>query len=163
MRHGPLGFDTLNQLIVQHMRRQCDKNTPFIAPILITKNDYRLELCNGDTGILIKADAKSDRLQEGDVALFSDGEAIRSIPALLLPPYEYAYCMSVHKSQGSEFEHVIILMPERAECFGREVLYTALTRAKKRLTIWGSDNTLTKIIETKAERQSGISERLSKI
>lgn len=161
MRKGPLGFETLNLLIAKHMQRAAGKSGPFIAPILITKNDYSLDLCNGETGILIKQDSSCERVQEGDMALFSEGDSIRSIPALLLPPYEYAYCMSIHKSQGSEFDKVIVLLPEGSESFGREVLYTAVTRAKKELLLWGSDETLTKVIAARAERHSGIADRLS--
>ncbi len=67
--------------------------------------------------------------------------------------------MSVHKSQGSEFEEVLILLPPGAERFGRESLYTAITRAKKKLEIWGDDEILKKIITKQTYRLSGISQR----
>lgn len=159
LRQGPLGFAALNGLIAEQMQRSHQKNTPFIAPILITKNDYRLQLFNGETGMLIKKDAQSTKVKEGDVAVFPEGEGVKTIPALLLPQYDYAYCMSIHKSQGSEFDEVLVLLPEGSESFGREILYTAITRAKKRLSLWGSDATFRKVIETQTTRISGISHK----
>ncbi len=84
----------------------------------------------------------------------------RKIPAVLLPPFEYAYCLSVHKSQGSEFDHVLLLMPEGAEVFGREVLYTAVTRAKKKLEVWSTETVLQNALKRPSQRLSGISSRL---
>ncbi len=90
-------------------------------PILITKNDYHTNLMNGDIGYIRKGKA-----------YFSED---RSFPLSLLPPYEYAFALTIHKSQGSEFPHVILLLPEGSEEEGLEILYTALTRAQETLTI----------------------------
>ena len=99
---------------------------------------------------------KSEHVQEGDFAIFPK---IGKVPALLLPKYEYAYCLSVHKSQGSEFDHVLLLMPEGSEVFGRELLYTAATRARKKPEVWASDEVFEKTINTQSHRLSGISNR----
>lgn len=90
-------------------------------------------------------------------AYFKNSEGdLKQIPALLLPSFEYAYCLSVHKSQGSEFDHVIILMPEGTQVFGREVIYTAVTRARKKLEMWGTENILKETLKKCSKRLSGI-------
>jgi exodeoxyribonuclease V alpha subunit len=148
LRKGPLGVDTLNFLIFEALRKKATDSSLFTIPIMITSNNYRQELFNGETGVLIKKDPKSSGLDRGDYALFpeKDGSTIRTIPALLLPSFEQAYCMSVHKSQGSEFDKVFLLLPEGSETFGRELFYTGVTRAKKGLEILGSDATIEKTL-----------------
>jgi exodeoxyribonuclease V alpha subunit len=69
--------------------------------------------------------------------------------------------MSVHKSQGSEFQHVFMLLPDGAEVFGREVLYTAATRSKQKLTIWGENNTIEETLKNVSKRVSGINKMRS--
>lgn len=170
LRKGPFGVDTINdkiwkQILQKQIKEQKDQLV--VLPIMLVSNDYRLELFNGEVGVLVRFPQKDKDgdfgLRKGDYALFynrnSGEDPIRKIPALLLPKFEYAYCLSVHKSQGSEFDHVIMLLPKGAEIFGREVLYTALTRAKKKLEIWGSNKTLQETIERRSQRLSGISER----
>ncbi len=152
LRKGPYGVETLNRTLVRHYLSKTDQW--FVAPIMLVNNDYRLELWNGEVGILVRR--KSEHIQEGDFAIFPKRG---KVPALLLPKYEYAYCLSVHKSQGSEFDHVLLLMPEGSEVFGRELLYTAATRARKKLEVWGSDEVLEKTINTQSHRLSGISHR----
>ncbi len=145
LRQGYLGVDSLNQLIYDRL-----KSNP-IHPILITKNDRKQELYNGDTGILV----------EGEIAYFlGPDQTLRKVPALLLPPYEYAYCLSVHKSQGSEFQHVLLLLPDGSERFGREGVYTGITRAKKQVDIWGADATIASILANKSYRHSGLKKPL---
>lgn len=167
LRQGPFGVDLLNELFVQRLMSLRKNQEWFVTPILLVSNDHRLELSNGEVGVLVRRmpkDRSDNMLQEGDYALFSgrddSGEAVRRIPALLLPKYEYAFCLSVHKSQGSEFDRVLLLMPEGAERFGREVLYTAVTRTRKHLEVWGTDDVLRATISQQAHRLSGIPQRL---
>jgi len=168
LRQGPYGVDALNELFFRHILFSTKNDETIAIPILLLANDARLELSNGEIGILVKRiDKKHEgQLQVGDYALFycHDGKnSIRKIPALALPKFEYAFCLSVHKSQGSEFDRVLLLMPEGSERFGREVLYTAVTRARKHIEIWGSDAVIKSAIEMKANRLSGMPERLTKI
>lgn len=170
LRKGSFGVDELNRLFLKQMIKKISRGV-FIAPIMLVNNDARLELFNGEVGILVRrnrfsSDFQDLQCQEGDYALFpsknqSDCEA-RKFPALLLPKFEYAYCLSVHKSQGSEFDHVLLLMPEGAQVFGREVLYTAATRAKKKLEILGDDEILKETIQRCSHRFSGVLPRLKK-
>lgn len=159
MRQGPLGVDTLNDLIFHQFYRQCRDNDKMMIPIMITANDYRLNLFNGEVGIVIKSlDSNQGsplNFQKGDIALFSSGEGkVRPLPALMLPKAELAYCLSIHKSQGSEFDHILLVLPEEAKVFGRELLYTAVTRGKQRVEIIGSMATLKSMIFHSAERVS---------
>ncbi len=165
MRNGPFGVEVLNRLLAHKMLLRQRHNEFFIAPILIKQNHRQLELFNGDIGFLVrklpqftkKGPELEGRLKEGDYALFPqmDSDEFRRIPGVLLPPYEYAYGLSVHKSQGSEFERVLLLMPPGSEIFGRSVLYTAATRARKQLEVWGQDDILRETIQRNTSRVSG--------
>lgn len=140
LRHGPFGVNRLNQkLHMEHLKRGGKE-----IPIMITVNENALELFNGDVGIL---DC------EKECAYFGE----RQFPAYLLPPYEYAYVLSVHKSQGSEYDRIIVLLPEGSEVFGREMLYTAITRAKKQVTLFAAPGILTQIVAKSVTRYSGLS------
>lgn len=136
LRRGPWGSEALNERIVG---QRIDKE----RPIVITRNDYRLGLFNGDEGVLI-----------GDMARFGERELSR----FALPAYEYAYCLSVHKSQGSEFDSVVFVAPPGSEVFGREMLYTALTRAKRNFAVCAPDEVLSAMVERHSVRRSGVSE-----
>jgi exodeoxyribonuclease V alpha subunit len=155
LRKGPHGVEAINELFL--------KKPSHAAPIILTKNDRGLELFNGETGVLIRKDLSKPHFQEGDYAIFPGDrpDAIKRVPAVLLPPFEYAYCLSVHKSQGSEFDHVLLMLLEGSENFGNQVLYTGVTRAKRKLEIWCSLATLKKTLSHKSQRLSGISERIA--
>lgn len=167
LRQGPFGVDELNRLILKQQMRKMREDPLFAAPIMVVSNDYRLELFNGEVGVLVRQRVHNDKdepvLQEGDYVLFpnkSDSNGpVRKLSALLLPKYEYAYCLSVYKSQGSEFERVLLLMPDGSERFGREALYTAATRARKKLQVWGSDAVLRSTIDRHSCRLSGVANR----
>lgn len=139
LRKGVYGTENLNRLLYQEHRKRGARE----IPIMITVNDPYFELFNGDVGKLIPAEG---------VAYFSDG---RKIPEYLLPHYEYAYVISVHKSQGSEYEKVMILLPKGSEAFGRAMLYTALTRAKRHLVIYAQEGVLEPLIKHQLRRPVG--------
>ncbi len=164
LRKGPYGVDALNDCFMQALVKEGRRQGIFAAPIMVTRNTAELNLYNGDVGVLVKPMQSSDEV-EGSFALFESATTglARKIPAVLLPPFEYAYCLSVHKSQGSEFDHVLLLMPEGAEVFGREVLYTAVTRAKKKLEVWSTETVLQNALKRPSQRLSGISSRLPKL
>ena len=161
MRKGPFGSEALNQLMWQHISQTAARKGQLAIPIMISTNDYRQELFNGETGVLIRK-LPLEASGVDDYALFPSRQAegqVRRLPALLLPKYEYAYCLSVHKSQGSEFDHVILILPEGSELFGREVFYTAVTRARKQIEIYGSDEVIFKTVKQQGGRLSGIGKR----
>lgn len=165
LRKGPLGVDALNLLFLRQAMRRVKPRQAFAVPIMLNSSFPKMELFNGEVGILVKRQAAPNasdlHCEEGDYALFpkkgEDGkEEWRKFPALTLPSFEYAYCLSVYKSQGSEFDHVLLLMPQGSECFGREVLYTAVTRARKQLDIWEQTGVIKETIQRQARRCSGI-------
>lgn len=147
MRQGPFGVDALNAYFHEQSLREGMKT----CPILITRTDHALELYNGDLGTLFT-----------DHALFPDRktDALRKIPALALPSYEMGYCLSVHKSQGSEYDEVFVLVPRGSEVFGREMLYTAATRAKKKVTFGGALEQILLVMQKSARKLSGLSAKL---
>ena len=155
MRQGDFGVDAINHFFVEQFTIEAPRNAWWAIPILITRSDYALQLYNGDTGILLRRTGSSLALTQEDYAYFparTSEEGLRKIPALALPSFEWGYCLSVHKSQGSEYEEVLILIPQGSEVFGREILYTAATRAKRAITCAGSLEVIEKVIQNSVER-----------
>lgn len=140
-REGKFGTLAINQKLMQQI---ASLGFTDLEPIIITKNDYQLDLTNGQIGVISQ---KTAYFEDS-----TDASRLRKIPKVLLPPYETALCLSVHKSQGSEFDEVVLLLPEGSEVFGRKMLYTAITRAKKRLRIISSEKTLQSCIEQSSRR-----------
>lgn len=129
-------------------------------PVLVTRNDYPLQLFNGDIGILLPDPDAGGLLR----AFFhaSDG-SLRSIPPELLPEHETAFAMTVHKSQGSEFERVVMVMPPADNpILTRELLYTGITRARGTIEIWGEREVFSTAIGRRTERRSGLCDALSR-
>ncbi|MEZ4907345.1 MAG: exodeoxyribonuclease V subunit alpha [Saprospiraceae bacterium] len=125
-------------------------------PIIITENDYNLGLFNGDIGII-----KYDNSKNNYYAYFLNDD-IKIIPCIELKKYSTAYALSIHKSQGSEFENVIIVLNEveNENFLTRELLYTAITRAKEKSVVISKNETLLKAISNKITRISGIKNRI---
>ena len=152
MREGPFGVHAINYALVQKMKEQVQEGERLILPILIQKNDEKLQLYNGERGFLISG--------KEEYALFKTKEGFRKIPRFALPRFEYGYALSIHKSQGSEYDRVLLFLPKGSERFGREVLYTAVTRVKKEIEVSLCDETLTLLLRHKEKRRSSLCERL---
>lgn len=160
LRQGPWGVEALNARLFSFFCSQKPSQGGWVIPILITKNDEASQLYNGDAGILIRKitpELEWHPIGIEDYAIFPGREAI---PALALPHFEYAYCLSVHKSQGSEYDEVMLIVPEGSERFGKELLYTAVTRSKKSLSIYGSLNCIEQILSKTSFKRSGLRHRL---
>lgn len=161
LRQGPLGVDALNKMIVEHFLNRIKIGQWWAAPILITRSDYASGIYNGETAMLYRKCSElpmgQNKFDREDIVHFADG---RQVPAYMLPPFEYAYCLSVHKSQGAEYENVLLLIPPGSEAFGREALYTAITRARTKLEIDGTDELIKKAIERSTRKMSGLEQRL---
>lgn len=125
LKVGPSGSIAVNQWI----RKRLYKEGINAVPIMITANDYRLELFNGEVGILLTGFNSPEK----EYVYFASG---KKLPALLLPSYELAYAMTVHKSQGSEFDQVLLLLPNVPASKSIPLLYTAVTRARKKILFW---------------------------
>jgi exodeoxyribonuclease V alpha subunit len=125
---------------------------------MICANDYELGLFNGDTGVVTSGVGC-----HGPAAFFPSPEApgVRRISTLRLPQHEEAYALTVHKTQGSEFERVLLVLPDQmSEVLSRELLYTAVTRARSSVEIWGQEDVFRKAVERRIERSSGLRDRL---
>lgn len=124
-------------------------------PILIMRNDYQLQLFNGDVGTIVEQQGK---LLAAFVA--SGGEERHFSPARL-PPHETVFAMTIHKSQGSEFDHVAVLLGDRSSpLLTRELLYTAVTRARRKVTLYATEAVLEEAIARRTERGSGLRDAL---
>ncbi|MEG1587512.1 MAG: AAA family ATPase, partial [Bacteroidales bacterium] len=133
-------------------------------PIMITRNDYILDLRNGDIGIIRKATNESGH--ESTYAFFesNDPEKPKKIPVGLLPEHETVFAMTIHKSQGSEFTNVAVILPKDGvaeQLLTRELFYTAVTRAKKQVLVQSDRITFDNCFKKSVTRSSGIGSRLS--
>jgi len=127
-------------------------------PLMVTTNDYHVNLFNGDVGI-VGADSQRPA---GRVVFFEgEGGELRRLAPSRLPPHETALAMSVHKSQGSEFDEVAVLLPQRpSPVVTRELLYTAVTRARRKVTIHGPLEVVRHAITCPTRRASGLRDLL---
>ena len=125
-------------------------------PIIVRRNDYNLRLYNGDIGILLP-----DRSHQLRVCFPAAEGLFRWIAPSRLPQWELAYAMTVHKSQGSEFGQVLLVLPENdAPLLTRELIYTAVTRAKERFEIIASEALLKLAVARRLQRPSGLKDAL---
>ncbi len=157
---GPLGEVEFNRQVEAALRRQglLEADTQgHGTPVMVTANDYELQLYNGDIGLLWRS--PQGRLEACFPQL--DGE-VRRLPAASLPAHEVAWAMTVHKSQGSEFDEVLLVLPAEPESrlLLRELLYTGITRARRRLLLLASAEAFTRSCVSPARRSSGLAARL---
>ncbi|MBL8259219.1 MAG: exodeoxyribonuclease V subunit alpha [Candidatus Competibacteraceae bacterium] len=162
LRGGPFGVEALNRLCetVLHDRKLIDNRQAWYPgrPVMIARNDYNLRLFNGDIGI-----ALPDPNEPGRVKVFflgSDG-VLRGFAPARLPEHETVYAMTAHKSQGSEFERVLVVTPDQpSPVLSRELVYTALTRAKQQASFYGAPAVFAAAVERRLRRSSGLRDRL---
>lgn len=163
VRQGPYGVTGLNEQIEKILAAQ-GLISPAERwyrgrPVMITVNDYSLRLFNGDIGLIWP-----DPTQQGKLfVFFQSSGGIRKIAPARLPAHETVYAMTVHKSQGSEFDRLALILPrEDSPVLTRELIYTGLTRAKKQVEIWGKEEIFVNAVLRRIERQSGLQEALWK-
>ncbi|MBW1784138.1 MAG: exodeoxyribonuclease V subunit alpha [Deltaproteobacteria bacterium] len=158
VRNGMYGCNRINREVTRYLGPEeaypawIEKGYFVGAVIMITRNDYSKELFNGDVGVVIRDRSGAYR------AFFRRGEVFIQYSMEVLPPYELAFAVTVHKSQGSEFDNVLLVLPEdeTQRLLSREIVYTGITRAKKRIIIYGTESVLNRALERKIERQSGL-------
>ena len=121
-------------------------------PVIVTRNTPSRNLWNGDIGVTVRG-------ASGPMVLFPRGDRVVRCPLALLPEHEPAYAVTVHKSQGSEFGNVLLLLPpdETSPLLTRPLLYTGVTRARRRAVVMGTAAALTRALKTPLDRDSGIS------
>lgn len=161
LRSGPYGVENLNHLIAGILRSEGLISGSAHAyagmPLLVTANDYALRLFNGDIGLLMP-DPNSGSL----LAFFATEDGgVRSIAPARLPAHEPAFAMTVHKSQGSEFGNVLMILPDKpSPVLTRELVYTGLTRARARVELWSNPPILQTAIANLLKRESGLRDLL---
>lgn len=162
LKKGPYGADSLNRTIERLafdsglVSRQEENYSG--KPIIVTQNDYRLNLFNGDIGIYW-ADEKTRRLS----VRFETPEGWRDVTPSRMPNHETAYAMTVHKSQGSEYDKIVFVLPETEhELSTRELVYTAVTRAKRCVEVWSTHAAFLRAVAGTTQRKSGLTSALSR-
>ena len=156
LRSGLLGSEGVNSLLMDN-KDHFGSLMKHGVPIMVTKNDYNLNLFNSDIGVYLNSEGK------GRIVFESAMGEYRKVNPSLLQNIEAAYAMTVHKSQGSEFEHVILVLPDlstqqsAAEALiTRELIYTAITRAKEKFTLIGSLEQFKRAIGKSLNRKSAL-------
>ncbi|CAN2041156.1 exodeoxyribonuclease V alpha subunit [Candidatus Magnetomoraceae bacterium gMMP-15] len=164
VRKGPYGVKSINRIVEQILKKEGLLNPKSRwykgQPIMITQNDYHLKLFNGDVGIILP-DPDKNNLQA--FFLRTDGKVKKFSPGRL-PDHETVYAMTVHKSQGSEFNSVLMILPDRrSPVMTRELVYTGVTRAKKNVELWGNKNVFHETVSRCIKRTSGLRDALWRI
>lgn len=161
-RSGLRGVEQVNTLMAAQVRRMA--RIPLTAgagwfagrPVMVTRNDYALGLFNGDIGIALPG-------ADGALRVYfwtGDGSS-RAVSPAALPPHDTAFALTVHKSQGSEFEHAALVLPTTfSRVLSRELVYTAITRARERVEVIGSRAILAQAIAAPTQRDSGLAARI---
>jgi exodeoxyribonuclease V alpha subunit len=155
-RTGPAGVEALNRLVERRLAttgRLAPRSTWYAGrPVMITRNDYAQNLWNGDVGVTLP-DA------DGTLRVWFEGG--RAVSPARLPAHETVWAMTVHKSQGSEFDDVVLVLPPRvSRVTTRELLYTGLTRARRHVAVWGTESVFTAAVAARLERASGLRDAL---
>jgi exodeoxyribonuclease V alpha subunit len=164
LRDGPYGAGSLNAAIegILALEGRILPGRPWYEgrPVMVTRNDYGLRLFNGDIGI-----ALADPESAGALRVFfpaPDG-AMRKFDPYRLPGHETVFAMTIHKSQGTEFDCVMLVLPESdARVLTRELLYTGVTRARRRVDLWAGEAALRAALSRRIERVSGLRDALWK-
>ena len=126
---------------------------------MVTRNDYGTGVFNGDIGLTLADPARPGSLR----VYFLEGDKVRSVLATRLRNVETAYAMTVHKSQGSEFRHTVLVLPRDGKMIARELVYTGITRASEEFTLVSpASAVLGEAIGRKTQRASGLRELIAR-
>jgi exodeoxyribonuclease V alpha subunit len=164
-REGPGGATTWNAQ-AEHWLADLEEGPPpnsgwyLGRPVIVTANDYGLGLFNGDTGAVIareETDAKGGSLR----VAFRRGAGVVTVSPARLGAVETAFAMTVHRAQGSEFDEVVVLLPgASSRVLTRELLYTAVTRARRSVVLVGTEESLRAAVRRPIARASGLTCRI---
>jgi len=192
LRQGSSGLHALNERVQQLLQGRgllsldssavsVEQNRWYVGrPVMISRNDYELNLFNGDIGIammvtgndgreelrvcFVAADSGSSKMGSSIMDTSkskANNSHVRQLLPTRLPAHETAFAMTVHKSQGSEFTDVALVLPENhSPVISRELIYTAITRGKKSFSLYSNDEVLMAGVNSKIERASGLRDLL---
>ncbi len=153
-RDGSLGVYDWNQSVEAGLGPATAQRWYAGRPILVTRNDSSTGLANGDVGIVCRIDGQLR-------AFIGDPKAPTDIALARLPDTDTVHALTIHKSQGSEYEHVVVVLPQSgSRIVTRELLYTGITRPQKRLTLIATLASIETAIKTPIRRATGLAERL---
>ncbi len=162
IRHGHFGLKQLNLQIEQRLleqSKQIKQGEWYLGrPVMMTYNDYQLGLSNGDIGLCL------ERIQQGKLRFEVYFPSLdKWVMATRLPKnIETAFALTIHKSQGSEFTHTAVVLDQQAEkLLSKELIYTAITRAKKVVSVLANSDAFVHSIVTRTTRQSGLSRKIN--
>jgi exodeoxyribonuclease V alpha subunit len=171
LRRGPWGVEGLNQRIARLLQEAqlipASEGWYLGRPVLVTRNDYGLGLMNGDIGITLAGRSSDNQKTTLRVAFpAGDGKGIKWVLPSRLQAVETVYALTVHKSQGSEFSHAALVLPDTLNpILTRELIYTGITRAKTCLTLAHAGNmkVLEQAVERRVLRMSGLMSRVPSV
>ena len=161
-RRGPFGVGRFNRLVERGLRARgvLDREEFYVGrPIIVTRNDRQTGLSNGDTGVVLAAEGERRQVWFPDLG----GGAERFLVApSRLPEHESFFALTVHRAQGSEYDEVVVIPgdPESRVCT-RELFYTAVTRARRKVTVLADAAAVRATVQRTTSRSSGLSERLA--
>ncbi|MEX0869768.1 MAG: exodeoxyribonuclease V subunit alpha, partial [Nitriliruptoraceae bacterium] len=161
LRRGPGGVDHLNAAVGSEVARTIgrpnrgdgDPRRAFDigTPVLVTRNDHAQQLFNGDVGIVVRS------ADQSVVAFPAPDGAVRQVPVARIGHLEPVYALSVHKSQGSQFDRVVVTLgASDSPLLTRELVYTAITRARRHVAVVADADTLHRALERRVQRASGL-------
>ncbi len=159
-RRGPYGVSDWTSRLMAWLAAELedldvDQRDYVGRPLLVTENDYELGLYNGDTGVIVQGAGAHP------TAVFERGGELLHFSPLRLGAVETVYAMTIHKSQGSQFDTAAVLLPAvSSRLLTRELLYTAVTRARRELILVGTEDAVRQAVERPVARASGLRERL---
>lgn len=160
---GPYGVQAVNQIIDQILSSHgIPKRDIWYhgRSVIVQQNDYALGIYNGDIGLTLEDSHKENSAIN---VYFRTGDELKKIPPTLLPQCNTAWALTIHRTQGSEYDHILLIIPpsEDSKILSRELLYTGLSRAKISATLWCSEESLRQTINTTIQRASGLSDMFS--
>jgi exodeoxyribonuclease V alpha subunit len=162
IKQGPFGVPNLNEIVEEILAEAgfIQKSGRWYRgrPIMITRNDYNLKLFNGDIGIVLPASESETDLRAWFIS--AEGTLRQFLPSRL-PSHETVFAMTIHKSQGSEFQNVLMILPDyETPILTRELVYTGVTRARKQVELWADEMILHSAIGNRIQRSSGLRDEL---
>jgi len=169
LRKGPAGVAGINAMVATRLKKEADAWYEG-RPVMVLSNDHQRKLYNGDVGLVLRVrEEDDDWVIEKDEnkgmlrACFPIGEKeVKAISLAQMPVFETCYAMTVHKSQGSEYEKVLFVLPadktevEQNPVITRELLYTGITRARQKMEIWSGEGVIEAAVKKQIVRMSGL-------
>ncbi len=155
-RNGKMGVAGWNRVIEQRLGPGTSNQWYLGRPIIVTENDKASGLFNGDVAVV-------GQDESGRIAYFSADPAKPGIPVTRLPEVDTVHALTIHKSQGSEYDHVIVVLPEgESRILTRELLYTGITRARMKLSLVGTQDAVSGAVTKQIRRATGLADRIQR-